>query len=155
MAKNTPLSRISASSRALLRRAHRGSQRAAQTGAQSISGADALRALRDDLKRLSDTDIQALWDELNAAKTRTEPNADEVIYRAIDKSRRKLVVTVDRFLPLLLTKVVELGGVEAPSTPARSLKALVKAFCDAGRGEEIAAAAQALVRERSFAYDIT
>jgi len=149
MAKTGPLSRVSASSRTLLRKIHRSAQRG------KTADASVLTALRDDLKALSDADIKALWRELGAANTRATPEPGEVIYRSIDKSRRKLVVTVDRFLPLLLTKIADLGGNDAPPTPSGSLKALVKVFCEAGRGEEIATAAQALVRERSFAYDIT
>lgn len=76
-------------------------------------------------------------------------------YRAVDKARRKLLVSADKFRPMLIAKVAERGGAPAPEPASGSLKALVAAFCEDDRGEEIVEAAKAIVRERSFAYDIT
>lgn len=147
MTKTGGLARLSAPSRALLRRARKGAN----------DDARALVALRDDLADLTDAEIAAVWRALSNKPATGDgaPTRSQVIYHAVDKARRKLVTTAQRFRPMLVDKVVERGGDPAPSTASGSLKALVEAFCDAERGDEIAAAAQALVRERSFAYDIT
>jgi hypothetical protein len=79
----------------------------------------------------------------------------ETTYQSVDKARRKLLVPADKFRELLLTEVASAGGAPAPDATSGSLKALVAAFCEAGRGAEIAAAAATIVRTRSFAHDIT
>jgi hypothetical protein len=79
----------------------------------------------------------------------------DAVYRGVDKARRKMLVPADRFRDMLLAQVASKGGAPAPQPQSASLKALVAAFCAEGRGEEIAAAAGTIMRERSFAYDIT
>ena len=124
--------------------------------ARRAAGDDAalLAGLRDDLAALADEDLVAVWAALQAAEA-TGSADDEDPYRVVDKARRKLLVTADRFQAMLLEEIDRAGGAPPPDADARSLKALVAAFCDADRGEELADAARAIVRARSFAYDIT
>jgi hypothetical protein len=88
------------------------------------------------------------------AETATAAERAERAYRAVDKARRRLLVNADRFREMLLAHF-ETNGAAVPEAATSSLKALVAAFAEAGRDEEIEAAAKAIVRARSFAYDIT
>ena len=114
----------------------------------------AILDLRDDLSQLDDAEIESLWNALKAEQGR-ETSSDDAPYRVVDKARRKLLVPADQFQDMLLAKIADEGGAPPPEENAKSLKALVEAFESADRADEIAAAAQALVRERSLAYDIT
>jgi hypothetical protein len=138
-------------SRALLRRARRG----------AADDPRALAVLRDDLARLSEDELSDLWDRLDddgasADETDSSPDdAHEHIHGAVARARRKLLVSAERFRGMLIDHIARHGGAPAPDAASRSLKALVAAFCDAGRGDELAAAAAAIVKARSFAYDFT
>jgi hypothetical protein len=129
-------------------------ERAARSGAADDQGA--LIALRDDLAALDDEELALLWAALNEDdEDANGMTPHDEIYRTVDKARRKLLVPADRFQDMLLAHLAEAGGAPPPEPKGRSLKALVAAFVDAGRGEEIAEAARAIVKARSFAYDIT
>jgi len=78
----------------------------------------------------------------------------DAAYRAVDKARRRLGISAERFRGLLLEQISD-AGAEAPKTASGSLKALVTAYCEDGRGEEIAATAKAFARRHSLAHDIT
>jgi hypothetical protein len=82
-------------------------------------------------------------------------DAAAATYQKVDKARRKLLVSAERFRGLLLEQVAASGGAPAPAVESGSLRALVAAFSSAGRAAEIEAAATMIVRTRSFAYDIT
>jgi hypothetical protein len=81
--------------------------------------------------------------------------AAERAYRAVDKARRKLLVTAEKFREMLIAHIAAKDGAPAPDAASASLKALVAAFAAAGREAEIETAAKEIVRARSFAYDIT
>jgi hypothetical protein len=112
----------------------------------------ALEELRDDLAGLSADELADIWRELAPVERN---GGDDDVYRAVDRARRKLLLNVDQYRPMLLAEVEKSGGAAPPDASSDSLKALVEAFCSDGRGEEIKAAAAAIVRSRSFAYDIT
>ncbi len=134
-------------SRELLKRARRG------------AGDDpgALAMLRDDLARLSEDELSDLWDRLDDDGAAADGTGDghEDVHRAVARARRKLLVSAERFRGMLVEHIARHGGAPAPDPASPSLKALVAAFCAAGRGDELAAAAATIVRARSFAYDFT
>jgi hypothetical protein len=134
-------------SRALLERARRG------------GGDDprVLERLREDLAGLTDDELVELWAALGEAQAEeaAEDDPADAAYRAVDKARRKLLVSADRFRALLLEHIAKSGGAPAPNAASGSLRALVAAFAEQGRAAEIEAAATAIVRSRSFAHDIT
>jgi hypothetical protein len=138
-------------SRALLIRARQGAGKDAR----------ALAHLREDLAGLSEDEMEELWRALASADDAGDgpvAAADDPAapaYAAVDKARRKLLVSADRFRAMLLDHLAGAGAPPAPEAASGSLKALVAAFCTAGRGGEIEAAAAAIVRARSFAHDIT
>jgi hypothetical protein len=112
--------------------------------------------------------IADLWAALDAAADPDAPDdaSDDasgdasgldplaLAYRAVDKARRKLLVPADRFRGMLIDHLAEKGGAPAPSADGASLKALVAAFVDAGRGSEIETAAKDIARARSLGFDI-
>ncbi|MGD2133847.1 MAG: hypothetical protein PVI23_13715 [Maricaulaceae bacterium] len=137
---------LSASSKALLKKAVRAPE----------AGPKALKALRDDLADLSDEEIGKVWTEIGAGQTRKGAAKAPVdaAYRKIDKARRKLAQNAARFREILVAHF-ETAGAPAPETSSASLRALVEAFNEAGRLDELTAAAGEIVRTRSLAYDIT
>lgn len=117
----------------------------------------ALLRLREDLQGLTAEELASLWSALGGPQSEdaaSESRADAA-YRVVDKARRRLLISAERFKDLLFEEIAKSGGGVAPGAASGSLKAMVAAFADEGRAEEIEAAATAIVRSRSLGHDIT
>lgn len=121
---------------------------------------DAVAALREDLRGLTDAQLARVWTETPPKRTppaRGPAKAHADAYAAATRARRQLLMPAPKFAKLLIARVAKEAKFDAGAVTAaarKSLKRTVEECIARADADTVAGAARAIARERSLAYDI-
>ncbi len=116
----------------------------------------AVAALHAEARALTEAEFLAACRALESDTREVKAARGTTAYRKVDRARRKLLLPVIRFNPMLIERLEAKadGEVDLAAADKRSLKRLVSALVDLFGAEAVIDAAQTLAREKSLAYDI-
>ena len=118
---------------------------------------EAIMALREDLAAMTPEEAAAAFEAARRQRGEAAGGVEAQAAAALQKARRKLLISTERLIDLIIARLAEEDGLSVPALPKRA-RSSAPAFLRAVEGtvppERVAAAAEAIARERSLAYDM-